>query len=168
MRPGYTGHLIERELFGEVDKKKILSQEGHLNFKDSMLAAKDAQPYEDPSDPEPRFANDLHANIADLLGLEDYNDLKIFTGVHSYLDYAHGVDAWVELNYNNKIYRVELDVTSNPVKEEDITVLDKKIVFYWPKNGLDSATKEDKEKYVQKLDKITRIIAEVFAEMIEQ
>ena len=69
------------------------------------------QPW-DPSDPEPRFASDLHASVALALGLDDWSTLKFFTAVGSALDHFHGVDCFFV--FKGKI--VTIDVTVNSEK----------------------------------------------------
>jgi len=95
--------------------------DGYMTFKKAMEAVKLGQPG-DPTDPEQRTANDLHALVCEELGLEDYSKLQFFTAVESPLDYYHGVDGWFE--FSGKV--VTIDVTLNPKKElpkADIIIL---------------------------------------------
>lgn len=154
---GYTGRLAEGEMFGRVNRESIPSKENYLPYKEAMRLAKEAQPYEDPSDPDPRFAQDLHATISENLGLDDYSDLSLYTAVDSSLDTYHGVDAFFELDWNGKIYRVTMDVTINYNKGENGKA---EVVFMFPPEGLDP--KEDKEEYHELLNRVGEKVADIF------
>ncbi len=108
---GYTGHLFEREVLGTC----LVKWDGttHLSFSQSMELVRNNQP-SDPSDPEPRTINDLHAHIAVSLGLDDWSALKFYTAVGSLLDVKHGVDGFFE--FAGRV--VTLDLTINPHKDE--------------------------------------------------
>jgi len=93
---GETGHLLESRMLGESTEKET----GYQYYKEAINFVKEHQAWENPSDPDPRFANDLHATIADKLGIEDYDLLKFYTAVGSALDHYHGIDAFFELEIN--------------------------------------------------------------------
>jgi hypothetical protein len=159
---GYTGGLIEREIFSEVDKDKYPLTRDYLKFRDAIVAVKKSQPYEDPSDPEPRFSNDLQATIADKLGLDDYSHVRIYTAVGSHLDKFHKIDAFVEYDITkNRIVRVTLDVTQNPQKGAEYRA---DIVFHMPDEGLDPKINEDREIYNNKIKEIADKVVQIFKE----
>ena len=157
---GYTGAILEQEVFNKIEKKKYPhDMENYVNYKVSIKIAKDAQPYEDPSDPDPQFANDLHATVAELLKLEDYSSLRLYTAVGSHLDVYHSVDAFFELDTDNGIITVTLDVTKNISKGEEHRA---DVVFQMPPDGLDPKLEEDKEQYKEKIDEVSqRVLDEI-------
>jgi len=160
MNLGYTGRMAEKELFDEAIETTGL--ELYLNYQQSLKAVKESQPWEDPSDPDKRFANDLHATIANKLGFEDYSKLKFYTSVNSHLDKYHGVDAFFELELDNgQKNRVTLDVTLNINKGEDWKA---DVVFQWPSEGLDPDLPEDKKEYIKQLE----FIADRIVKLIKQ
>ena len=106
---GYTGKLFEGEVLGECK----VAWDGYMSYKGSMELVRENQPW-DPSDPESRVANDLHASVAITAGIEDFEELKLFTALGTPLDYFHGVDAWFE--FRGSVLTV--DVTTNRHKDE--------------------------------------------------
>ena len=120
-----------------------------------MEIVRRCQPWENFSDPDPRFANDLHAKIADLLGLGDYKILKFYTAVGSHLDKFHGIDAFFEYDCGDKTITITLDVTINPRKGEEYKA---DVVFYFPADGLDP--KIDKKEYLEKIGKVAQSVVE--------
>lgn len=104
---GYTGRLLEEEALGVCRAKAGPYQ----SWKKALAAVLANQPW-DPSDPGPRFASDLHAEVALCLGLEDWSVLRYYTAVGSDFDVWHGVDAF--LIFQGEM--VTIDVTTNPEK----------------------------------------------------
>lgn len=104
-----TGHLFEGECLGEV-KVSARGRE-YLSFAEAMALVKAAQPW-NPTDPGPRPANDLHAAVCEVLGVDNYSEVALYTAVGSPLDFYHGVDALIE--WRGAI--VTIDVTANPTK----------------------------------------------------
>lgn len=165
--PGYTGHLIEKELFGvpessknmpEIEKK--FREAGFIKMRDAMSVIKRYQPEgSDPSDPEAGFANDLHATVAELLGIEDYENLRFYTAVGTLIDFKNGVDAFMELDHEGRTYFVTLDVTANPNK----TSHKADIVFHVPMDGIDP--KEDKREYSEILNGTADRVASKFKDL---
>jgi len=158
----YTGGLMERELLGVNQEKKTMEDIraiGYIPFRKSMEVARNMQPYEDPSDPDPRFANDLLAMICEKLNLktvDEFKKLRIYTAVDSYLDKVHGVDAWVELDVEGEdMVVVTLDVTKNESKGEEYKA---DVVFLMPSEGLDPI--DDKKEYLAKLEDVSNRIIE--------
>ncbi|PJA11208.1 MAG: hypothetical protein CO162_00380 [bacterium (Candidatus Ratteibacteria) CG_4_9_14_3_um_filter_41_21] len=154
---GYTGKLLEEELFSKPDIEK--SEEERCNiFKGIKIdfrqflnkIIKKIQTYEDPSDPEPRFSNDLHAKVAELLELEDYKKLRIYSTIGTYIDRYLGTDAIFEYEFDNNIMVLaSLDVTMNKQKGESHKA---DVVFQWPSSGLDP--KEDREEWLKKINEV--------------
>lgn len=142
---GYTGELMESELIGEL--KKLWDKDYYLSYRKSMDLARENCPY-DPTDPDPRWANDVHAMVADSLGLEDYSKLKFYTGRHSPLDYKHGIDAFIEWEFQEgKNITVTMDLTTRPkgAYKAHLTVL-------IPREGLDPV--DDREEFLRKVQQV--------------
>jgi len=182
MREGYTGHLIERELLGEINKRKykealqkryelpsavfdnfelfVKETWKKISLEKSLALAKEAQPEDsDPTEPTPRFASDLYAYVAEELGLkkeDDFKKLRFYTAVRSHAD-QRGVDAFFELDTARETIFVTLDVTGNPRKGDGWRA---DVVFEWPMDGLDP--KLDKEEWARKTREISdRVIYEI-------
>lgn len=71
----------------------------------------------EPSEPKTKFANDLHATIAERIELENFEDLEYYTAIDTYLDNC-GVDAFFKFKYQDKqgkekFIRVCFDLTTN-------------------------------------------------------
>lgn len=103
---GYTGRLFEEEVLGTLHI--VWSRERYVPFVEALRLAKVNQSW-DPSDPSLRVANDLHAEVALALGLDDWRELRLFSAVNSPLDFFHGVDGWFE--FRGRV--VTMDVTVN-------------------------------------------------------
>ena len=104
----FTGGEIEEEVIGHA----LVSWDGnYVPFNRSMMVVKAHQPW-DPSDPEPRFASDLHASVALALNLDDWSELRFYTAVGSPLDFFHGIDCFFE--FRGLI--VTIDLTVDPKK----------------------------------------------------
>ncbi|MCX6759965.1 MAG: hypothetical protein NTW46_01310 [Candidatus Nealsonbacteria bacterium] len=130
-----AGKIAEREAFGEIDQEKydktlneMLEAAGSGRSHDEKFmhrlyreAVKKTQPFEDPTRPEKkgyRFPLDLHAQIADELGVE-YRQLRYYTtvGGGSDLDRKCGVDAFFELDLpGEKTIESTIDIT---LKDEE-------------------------------------------------
>jgi len=144
---GPQGSLVDRNMLGGVkkDEKQMNSDETeYQKYDDAMKYVKDNQIGE-PSDPSAWFANDLHATIADELGLEDYSQLKFYTAIGSSLDKYHSIDGFFELQIDpenpDDVVRVTIDLTTNPNKDDYRADL----VILVPKNGLDPKDDDYKE-----------------------
>lgn len=144
---------MEREMLGKMKKRTPV--ESYIPFEKALSVVKFCQPWADPSEPEPRFANDLHASVAEELCPDDYSKLAFFTAVGSHLDRFHGVDAFFEYKTEVGIVRATLDITTNPRKEDGYKA---DIVFLVPADGLDP--KLDKEKYGEKVREVTAMVVE--------
>ena len=148
---------MEREMLGEL--RKGIEKEQYQPYNEALDFVRENQPF-DPSDPDPRFANDLHATIADALRLKDYKHLEFYTAVGSNLDQFHGVDAFIEWhtdpeNNPKAVQRVTLDITINPQKGESYKA---DVLIYVPSEGLDP--KEDREEFAELVNNTAEEILE--------
>lgn len=159
-----SGGIVERDLLGEVSPEYFERYKDfrYVPYRTALEIVKEFQP-SDPADPERRFANDLHATIADKLGLYDYRNLRFYTAVtHTHFDIFHHVDGFFELQYTTDeggIARVTLDVTSYPKESWEADVLIKV-----PDEGFDLKDKEDKELY----DRCIAQAAEQIATLLQE
>ncbi|GEM_PF-2923599 len=107
------GKVRHVEFEGEVEQV-----EGYLPFEAAVQSAKERKTFS-PTDPEPEFANDLHATIGEMLGLKDLGQLEYYTALApegsplTSLDFDHGVDAFFELKTPGESgqERVTLDIS---------------------------------------------------------
>ena len=107
-RMSYTGRFFETDNFGESRSHTT----EYMEYAKAVEDVKKNQPW-DPTDPQPRFANNLHAEVALELGLkEDWSTLRFYTAIGSALDRYHGVDGFFEFGDA----RVTMDITQNPAK----------------------------------------------------
>jgi hypothetical protein len=162
-RGGYTGRQMESELLGSIENPKDMpelekkfKEEGHIRLKDAMRVIKKHQPFEDPSDPDPRFANDLHAKVAEKLGIDNYENVRFYTAVGTYIDLANGVDAFMEIDKDGKTVFVTLDVTINSKKDSHKA----DVVFFVSSKGIDP--RESKEEYMEKIEEVSDSVVEAF------
>ena len=108
---GYTGKLFEGETLGKCIVHWISDRQ--WDPISSMELARKNQPWEDPSDPDLRVANDLHASVAIAMGLVDWEELCLFTSIGTPLDSFHGIDGWFE--FRGRV--LTMDVTTNEQKD---------------------------------------------------
>ncbi|SRR6056297_1359886 len=106
---GYTGRIFEEEVLGEIHLS--WDGDGYMTYNKALEYVKENQEW-DPTDPDTRTANDLHALTALDLEIEDWNKLLLYNAVSSPLDYYHGVDCFFE--FEGEI--VTIDLTVNPSK----------------------------------------------------
>jgi hypothetical protein len=162
----YNGRIMENELLGKIKSSNENGSGDYIKYRDAMERVKrpGVQPFEDPSDPcEVRFASDLHATLADKIGLEDYNDLRFYTAVGSQLDFKHGVDAFFEVDMNGKTFVITLDVSMNERKKDESDIK-ADVLISMPGDGLDPKLKEDKEEYHKKLEEVSNEIIDAIEE----
>ena len=162
----YTGKLMEEEVFGGLDKERVgvfSDMEGtYLPYRQAMEIVKKMQSF-DPSDPNPPFANDLHATIADKLGLDDYGRLRFFTALESHLDFRHGIDAFFEFtSEKGENIVVTLDVTKN-IPFKDTCKAD--VLILMPDQGLDP--KDDRKTYLDKVEETAKEIVAIIKNKID-
>lgn len=94
MEKAYMGRFLESDMFGErFSNKRDESSVEYKKYEAAIEEVKKDYPW-DPSDPRPRFANDLHAEVAEELGLDDWAELRLYTAVGSSLDRYHGVECF--------------------------------------------------------------------------
>lgn len=157
-----TGKTVERELFGDVCNKCDFQQTAYLPYHWALQDARIHQPW-DPTDPQPRFANDVHATIAEHFSPLDYSRVCMYTAIRSSLDHHHGVDAFVECHDNSgTTWRVTLDVTTNPQKIHQACKAD--VVFLVPRDGLDP--RFDRELFAETVNDIAwDVIRKIEAQM---
>lgn len=92
----YTGELLQHETLGEpLHPDAETGELEYLPYRTAMSVVREMQPF-DPTDPTPSFANDLHATVAEKLGLTDYSTLRFYTALGTSLDRHHGVDGFFE------------------------------------------------------------------------
>ncbi len=145
-RFGITGHTIESELFGDTHKveseKKESGHESYLSYHSAMREVRNLQGESDPTDPDPSFANDLHATIAEEFSPEAYEHVRFYTAIGSILDKKHGVDGFIECDIDGQTIIVTLDVTANPQKAEGYKA---DVIILVPSDGIDKQV--DAEEY---------------------
>ena len=151
---GYTGGVAESELVGEIrDRRILLPEEAYLPYRDSIQFCRDHCPY-NPTDPDPRWANDVHATVAQMLEVE-YQMIEFYTGRQTPLDYKHGVDAFIELKLKNgKKVTVTIDITTRPKGsyKANITVL-------IPREGIDP--KDDFKDFRANVEKVSKEVVKL-------
>lgn len=154
---GITGGMAEEEIFGSVENsqefQEWLENHGYMTFKESMRVAKENQPG-DPTDPDARFANDLHATLAEAISPDNYEMIRFNTAVGSNLDYQHGIDAFFEIETASGTIVVTLDV-----KTYDTSNIKADVLIVYPNEGLDP--KEDKLEWEDLLNQVASDIISV-------
>lgn len=162
---GYTGKIAESEVLGETtpeQKEKESEFNGeYINFQQAVDLVKDVerQPFKDPTNPhEKPFPHDLHATIVEMLSLDNYEQVRFYTAVGSYLDKKHGIDAFVELILDNgNLVRATLDMTQNPNKQD----YKADVVFQWPNDGIDRKDPSDRITWQDKVNEVAKELSEV-------
>ena len=165
---GYTGKIAESEVLGETAKpeqEKEMDLESYVTYGQAVDLVQDFQPFQDSTDPyEKRFPQDVHATLADFLGLEDFSQLRYYTAIGSPLDHFHGVDAFFELDLGNgESVRVTLDMTQNPNKQD----YKADVVFQWPREGLSYKDSDDKPFWEEKVKEVAHQCLEVFEQKVD-
>jgi hypothetical protein len=162
---GYTGEIAESEVLGETtseQKEKEAEFQGeYITFNQAADPVKDNQfqPFKDPTNPhEKPFPYDVHATLVDVLSLDNYEQVRFYTAVGSYLDKKHGIDAFFELDLGSgDSVRATLDMTQNPRKHD----YKADVVFYWPKEGLDRKDPGDRIVWQDKVNEVSKELKEV-------
>lgn len=142
---GYTGKLFEHDVLGNGTMVFCCDcLPTYKPWKKAMMEVIAKVDYSrwDPSDPDSRICNDLHATVAMEMGLDNWNDLKLFPAVHSSFDVHHGVDmffllgkryATVDLTINGEKGKHKADINITPECLENLGDLAKKIKVYLTK-----------------------------------
>jgi hypothetical protein len=142
------------------EDKMTRSRIEYQPYQQALKAVKEIQPG-DPSDPKTRFANDLHATICELMGLENYSQLKFYTSVGSSLDHFHGIDGFFELHIDERNPKntiiVTIDITMNPNKGEQYKA---DHIITVPTDGLDP--KDDKKEFAELVKSTAEQITKLF------
>ena len=107
---GYTGRMFEDDFLPRLSDD--WRNEGYFDEARSFQWVRDHQEW-DPSDPSIKTSNELHYKVAEKLGLDDNNDLKLYSALNSPLDYHFGIDAFFEWGDAN----FTLDFSTNPNKD---------------------------------------------------
>lgn len=110
---GYTGRLYEEEFFGVCAGRA----RGYMTWRESMAFAKEFQPKGwNPSEPNTKMANNLHARVC--MAIEericedlDWEKVKLFSAIGTPLDWYHGIDAWFE--FEGTVVTIDLTVDQN-------------------------------------------------------
>lgn len=143
------GKIVEQELFGTPDSRLLEQKEAkacergrdgeYITFRTAMEIVRLCQGENDPTDPAPPFANDLHAAVAEVLTPKDYSRLRFYTAVDSDLDQRHGVDGFFDYQgEDDSRITVTVDVTTDPEKAHFRCRAD--VVLRVPAVGLDKET----------------------------
>lgn len=160
---GYTGGIVEEELLGSIDKKKYFEKYPDISTYTTYRAAveyvKDTQ-WGDPENPSKFFPRDLLRTLRKDEALTvrvPAATYRYFTAIGSHLDRWHGVDAFIEVEYNNPtnesvIIRTTIDVTRGPHKESGYK---SDLVVEVPRNGVDPSD-EDYHAFVEKYATLIR------------
>lgn len=144
--PFTSGTFVEQKLLGHVESAYFerFKDAAYLSFKQAMAGIKEYQPF-DTTDPEPEFANDLHAAVANKLELDDYARLRFYTAVsRTHLDVLHGIDGFFEFQYGadpDDTVTATLDVTTHPKETWKADVL-----ISVPPGGFAPRDPEDKKR----------------------
>lgn len=119
-RDGITGKTFEIEVLGIC--KNVGEKVEYLPFHEAMKDAISNQPWDDPTDPEPRFPRDLHFLVCEEMNI-DCCELRYYTAVGTAFDYYHGVDAFFTFRKGKKVYWVTLDLSLRKKTEYKADIL---------------------------------------------
>lgn len=148
--------------------------EVYLPFEKAIESVKERRLFS-PTDPEPEFANDLHATVGELLGLDDLSRLEYYTALApegsplTSLDFDHGVDAFFELkdDEGKRSERVTLDVSFRDKEKVKADALLKLSPDFSPPSTRQERkmmTPEEKRAYRDALGGYARAIIDKFNE----
>jgi len=173
---GYTGGLLESEVFGETEINEIekalkslklnpenleeYRKNGYLDYVNSIRFTKLVQKkYPDdeevgPSNPKERFANDIHATLMEELGIEDSEEVLFYSSVKTPLDLKHGVDAFFEIKKKEgDSFLITMDVSMKDKEFQKANVL---VIM---KDGAPDPSEKD---YEENLKDIANALKSVF------
>lgn len=173
---GYTGGLLESEVFGETEINEIekalkslklnpenleeYRKNGYLDYVNSIRFTKLVQKkYPDdeevgPSNPKERFANDIHATLMEELGIEDSEEVLFYSSVKTPLDLKHGVDAFFEIKKKEgDSFLITMDVSMKDKEFQKANVL---VIM---KDGAPDPSEKD---YEESLKDIANALKSVF------
>jgi len=118
-----SGRLFEHDVLGKgVDICYRGKQVIYKSYKKAMSEVIDFVNRTNwlPFDPIHDLCNDIHASVAEELGLDNINHLKVYPAVGSSLDVYHGVDMFFTLG--KKVVTVDLTVKEKDDYKADITI----------------------------------------------
>jgi len=118
-----TGRLFEWEVL--KDGVDIISKREHVNYKTYYSSLKEVisqvdQTSWDATDPDSKIANDLHAHVADELGIDNYDELEFYPAVGSNFDVFHGVDCFFV--YQGKVVTIDLSTRNKESFKADLLI----------------------------------------------
>lgn len=130
------GKIVETMTFGASEQREVAYDTGiWWDLDRSVEFVKKRQPT-NPSNPGKPFPRDIRVETMDVLGIDDpeeCNAVRFYTAINSPLDRYFGVDGFIEVPYQGRIYRVTFDVTTNPNKTRHKA----DVVIFLPREGLD-------------------------------
>jgi hypothetical protein len=154
----YTGRILQEELLGLPERVDRERRPDRLPFQDAVAYAKQIQKIDpdkgiSPACPAAYFANDLHAAIAEKLGLDDYDELKYYTALYTSLDWDHGIDAFFESGARRVTFGVTLDPHRTESKADLTFLIDEDdLILEGP----------ERKRYLGLIDRLAQAIADRF------
>jgi hypothetical protein len=142
--------------------KKYIDQGEYLDFEDSLEIARRFTAG-DPSEPDSRIASDIHASVADELGIEDYSELKMYSGMQTPLADKHKVHGVLELGKKEDDIRITMNALLDEEQAEKIRERGGNINADILLGGVPDY-KAEKEEYKEYLKNITEEITNKFKE----
>lgn len=193
---GVTGDLFESRLLSEEQRNRLqakdrdfsqsLEKVPYQHYEDALAEAinnTELVSDDESHDPPSRWLNDLHAEIAEALGLEDYTSLRMIPTVGNALDIYHNTDLIImyqDSSSSEGPIIITADLTLNPRGKNlrktsvDLLITDKGPVLTAKYKGLIdspepvrdvaySSAAEDRQREV----KVRENTAEIIKEIIE-
>lgn len=126
-KTGYTGRILERELFGEFDAsdpayqralREVMRPDGHVSFDDSVRLVR-AFSKDDPMHPRRDFLRDLRLEVMDALGRKKQlpdDAVLAYTSVGTPFDFKHHADAFLIVRKNGREEIIRIDASRRPEK----------------------------------------------------
>ncbi len=144
-RDGITGKTFEIEVLGVC--RNVGGEVQYLPYHKAMKVAMSNQPWDDPTDPEPRFPRDLHFLVCEELGI-DCSELRYYTAVGTAFDFFHGIDAFFTYKRGDKVYWVTLDLSLRQKFEYKADIL---VGFMEKIDDLKACAREIAQAFQQKI-----------------
>lgn len=113
-----------------------------------------AQPFSDPTDPDPDFANDLQAKIYEKLGL-DAEQVGFYTAVDSCID-GIGIDAYFKISvpgFKQENVYLDLTIDTEESKRQKTSSTHSVILSLYPKQD-SSYNRQAEAEYIEKFSDI--------------
>jgi len=172
---GGSGEMNQAEIFGEVNlltfQEYLDNKPEHMRvpYSEALRAVRENQPF-DVHDPDPRFASDLHATVAEKLVAElggefpyMLDQLSFYTAIHSILDYRYGVDAFFEFTDPESEQTIRITLDAATYDKGDVSA-DVMIVY----QSLDLDDPEDKRKWQELIDQHSDEVVKVILSQIRK